>query len=554
VLTGDVSPLERGEAALGSGDWEAARRAFTDAITADPTPAARFGLANALWWLGRVGEAIDEMEAAYAGFIRTGDVAAAVNVAVFLSLTYNANLGNRVASAGWASRAARLAADLDAPPLSAWVELARAATTDDPVTNEALSREALAVARTAGDRDLELCSLSTLGSALVDQGRADEGTALLDEAMAGSIGGEVTDPSTVVFTSCVLMQSCYRCADFPRIVQWVHVLERFVERYGCPYVHSTCRGHYGAVLVATGDWRRAEDELQTALGLAGRALPAVRAEVLAFLAELRLAQGRVDEATELLTGVEDQPAVVPVLAAAQLAAGNDAVAVATAERRRAAAMGRRLEGARLGEVVGEARLAAGDAERAAEEARRLVEAGAETGCALIRARGERLLGRALARTGDPASRSHLEAALDDFARLEMPLEAARTRLALARACHHERPEVAVSEGRAALGAFEDLGARRDADEAAAWLRDAGVPVGRVAPRGAGTLTRREVELLGLLADGLSNPEIADRLYISRRTVEHHVASIFSKLGLRNRAEAAAFATSISMGASSRRNG
>ncbi len=96
------------------------------------------------------------------------------------------------------------------------------------------------------------------------------------------------------------------------------------------------------------------------------------------------------------------------------------------------------------------------------------------------------------------------------------------------------------EARVALETFERLGAIRDADVAAALLRELGAPA-RSFPKGYGTLTRRETEVLSLLAEGCSNADIAERLYISRRTAEHHVARILSKVGLRNRAEAAAYA-------------
>jgi DNA-binding NarL/FixJ family response regulator len=93
----------------------------------------------------------------------------------------------------------------------------------------------------------------------------------------------------------------------------------------------------------------------------------------------------------------------------------------------------------------------------------------------------------------------------------------------------------------ALATFERLGASRDADAAADLLRTLGEAAGRAWPKRYGTLTKRETEVLSLLAAGCSNPEIAERLYISRRTAEHHVANILSKLDLRSRAEAAAYA-------------
>jgi DNA-binding CsgD family transcriptional regulator/tetratricopeptide (TPR) repeat protein len=98
----------------------------------------------------------------------------------------------------------------------------------------------------------------------------------------------------------------------------------------------------------------------------------------------------------------------------------------------------------------------------------------------------------------------------------------------------------------ALAVFEQLGARPDADRLRRQLQAAGVhgiPRGQ-RPSTKGNphqLTAREVEVLGLLCEGLKNSEIAARLSRSVRTVDHHLAAVFAKLGVATRTEAMAAA-------------
>lgn len=139
---------------------------------------------------------------------------------------------------------------------------------------------------------------------------------------------------------------------------------------------------------------------------------------------------------------------------------------------------------------------------------------------------------------------HLEAALAGFIRVGLPYEEARTRLEIARRLAASQREVAVAEARTALTGFDRLGAAPHADAAAQLLRTLGVR-GRAGPRHRGLLSKREREVLDLLGLGLTNPEIASRLYISRKTVSHHVSNVLAKLGLRDRAEAAAHARTSS---------
>jgi DNA-binding NarL/FixJ family response regulator len=125
----------------------------------------------------------------------------------------------------------------------------------------------------------------------------------------------------------------------------------------------------------------------------------------------------------------------------------------------------------------------------------------------------------------------------------MPLEAGTARLALARAVVSAEPDTARDQARAALTTFRELGASRAMDAAAAVLRELGESHGR-RPRTVGELTARETEVLGLVALGMSNAGIARSLVISEKTAGHHVSRILTKLGVRNRAEAATYAAHV----------
>ena len=537
--------LVEAQAAVAAGDWAGARKAFEAALARGESAEARFGLGNVLWWLGETDASVRHLEQAYAAFRRRPDPAQAALAAIHLCLTFRASLGNDAASRGWLGRAARLVEQHDLQPLAGWVALCRAvaaAGERDAQTAEGWARAALAAALESGDRDLELCALSELGAALVEAGGLDEGAALLDEAMAGSLGGEVESPDTVVMTSCNTVITCSRSGDFARVSQWIRAADDFNRRYGSPHLYAVCRTHYGSVLFATGRWSEAEAELRAALEIGRRAEPALRVEALAKLAELRLAQGKVEEAERLLDGLADEPAAVAVSAAVQLACGRAAHAASLLERRLRAVGEECLEASALLELLVEAGIEREAVPDVAARARRLAELGVSSGCDLLVARAGRALGRVLLVEGRAAdAAAHLEEAMSRFRRLGMPLEVARSRLLLAHALAREAPEVATAEAEQALAGLEELGAERDADAAAAFLRSLGVRAARSGPKHLGLLTRREREVLELLAEGRSNPEIAARLFLSRKTVEHHVARILAKLAVRSRGEAVAYA-------------
>lgn len=539
-----ASPMEAGRGAVQRGDWATARRHFEKALALHPHSAAQahLGLGTALWWLGEFGASLDQRRMAYAAFLRSGERMAAAAVAVWLSIAYDAGYGNRAAAAGWVARAGRLSRGPEVGGLAGWVQLARATHDLDPVRSERLANEAFGIARAHGDHDLELCALSEVGRAQITLGKVTEGMKRIDEAIAGSLGGEWVDPTTVVFTCCHMLQGCAATADLVRATQWCKAVEPFIRQYGCPYLFAYCRARYGEVLFSVGRWDEAEQELVEAMHASEHEYRRVHAESAATLAELRVHQGRVEEGVRLLEGFEAEPCTARAQAWTRLARGELEAAAWALKQRLGQLTPDALEGPALLELLVRVHVLAAESMGAREAADRLDAMVTLTNRRTDLARAHLAAGRVAAATGDAEkAQQRLQAALEAFSALEMPFEQGCARLELARAVAGERRAAAVIEAVAALAVFERLGAKQQADVAAALLRSLGGrrPMG---PRGdAGALTRREREVVPLLGLGLSNAEIAGRLCISRKTVEHHVSRVLSKLRLRSRAEAAAYA-------------
>jgi DNA-binding CsgD family transcriptional regulator len=530
--------LRLGREALTAADWERARVFFEQASEFGESPEILDGLGEALQFGGDHAGAIEVKERACAEYERRGQRAEASELARWVAFLYVSVQGNVAAANGWMARAESLLEGVEECAAHGWLMLDRGPWTSDASEREQLATAAIAIARRYGDRDLEFDAVALLGDAYVACGRVAEGMTLLDQAMAAVAAGEVGAVGPVGEIYCRLLSACERATDVRRAEQWLGPATH-VEAWG-DFVPPTCRTHYGGILIALGRWKEAERELLAAVRTFETGYRASRLFPLLRLAELRVRQGRFEEAERLLEGIDWHTSAKRSLAAIAVARGDLALAEDLVRLCLESTPPSDPDCPSLLGLLVDVRLARGDLAAAEETLDQLADLAADSADDRMRAVVMLAQGSVLAARGDERARADFQAALELFSGLGLTLEAARARVALARVLASHTPAAAVVEARVALETFERLGATHDADAAAALLRKLGAPA-RTFPKGYGALTRRETEVLSLLAEGCSNAEIAKRLYISRRTAEHHVARILSKLGLRNRVEAAAYA-------------
>ena len=532
--------------ALEAARWEEARAAFERVLEEDDVPEAHEGLGLAIWFLGDVAAGIDARERAFGGYVRQGRCGDAARIAVWVS--HQHLIGGRASAArGWLARAERALEGVGECAGHGWVAVERArhgASVDQQIEH---ARRAMMIAQESGSDDLEVFALSLLGRAEMSAGRPEAGMSLLEEAMTAATAGRVRNVHTLAEAYCNLIMAATSAGEWERATEWCELVDDFARSHGTQPLLGACRTVHADVLMATGRWPEAERALESALDTHARYVPEMGAPTVAAMAELRVRQGRLQDAEKLLAGREEHPSSLRALALLRIAENRPGLAIALLERGLESTEGDAMRTMQLLAPLVDAALASNDHARAKDAAEELETLAESSGIRLVSARANLARARvALAdnRTTDAAAAARR--ALAEFGTLAMPHDAAEARLELARALSNTDHETAGDEARTALNVFRELGATRAMDACNAVLRDLGAGTA-ARPRVAGELTAREQEVLGLIALGMSNARIAQTLVISEKTAAHHVSRILAKLGVQNRAEAAAHAARADIG-------
>lgn len=498
--------------------------------------------AEASWWLGRVTEAMGLRGEALAAHEAAGDRIGAARMALLLSEDHRRQ-GRSMVAESWRRRAARLLQDQAECPEHGYLLLHRAEVArrrgalDDART---MLEEAAGIARRAGDADLAADVTQELGRVLISAGHPLDGLALMDEAMLAASDGGLS-PYTTGKVYCCMISACDDLGDVKRVAEWERSSAAWARLEGVNVFPGMCRVHHAELLAHFGRWTEAEQVAEQACEEL-REVGWVVAYAWTALGQLRSRRGDFDGAAEAFATADRTGAGGPGpeagFALLLLARGDPRGGL----RRVTRALGAQtapLSRARLLPAAVELAVAAGDLEAAVGWTVELEQTAARYDTSKLLASASTARGRLeLARGRAEAACAALTRALRQWHDLAAPYDIAANRVLLAQA------SLALGDDDGwnrsldlAVEIFTSLGAAADLARVDELRR----PADHIRPSGTGGLTAREAEVLGLLATGATNKEIAARLVVSQKTVARHLSNIFTKIGVSTRAAATAYA-------------
>ncbi|MBF4762708.1 response regulator transcription factor [Nocardioides islandensis] len=493
--------------------------------------------AEAAQVIGRIDEAIAVLTRSFELWAEAGEVHEATRTAYWLWSAHVFTRGEFAIAAGWVGRAQTLAAERGSDEYG-WLLIPRAYVyigKGDFATAEDLLHRATELGLGRGDIDLITVATTMRGRATLKLGSLEDGLALLDAAMV-RILTRATSPRTTSVMYCAAIGSCYEVQEIARAAEWSVALDQWLgtlPQLGGAYF-GNCRIYRAILMRLRGDWSRAQEELEQAcrdLAVDGQL---VAGHAWYELGELRRLQGRpgVEEAFERATAFGHS--AQPGLALYRLSQGNTQAADAglrrvLAERQQAD------ERLLLLPAVMEVCLASGRIDEANDVIIEMAKTARTYPTTAMRAILDAARGAlALSEDRPAAALAGLRAASDRWRELGAVYETAQVGVRIAMGCRAlGDDEGARMELRAALATFERLGASPDASLTRGLMSDQNAHFAVLSPR--------EMEVLRLIVTGSTNAEIAALLALSERTIHRHVSNILTKLGVRSRTAAAAFA-------------
>ncbi len=535
-----IAELDRGRVSFARRAW---LNAFTELSSADREGSLaaedleRF--ATAAYLVGKYPDCEEIWTRGHHAYLDREDARGAARCAFWLGLGLVHN-GDAARAGGWFARAGRLLEDVPEECVEAGLLLL-------PVALRALAGGDAegaggAFARVAGIGDrfgsADLISLGRLGQgqALIQLGQTARGVSLLDEAMVAATAGEASPIATGI-AYCAVIEECQRIFDMRRAQEWTNALTRWCDAQPdlVPY-RGQCLVRRAELLRLHGDWQKAMEEARQARDRLSRP-PTQSAIGLAYYqeAELHRLRGEFAQAEEAYQeSGKRQRRPRPGLACLRLAQGQREAA-RSAIRRLMDEADERLTRPDVLAAAVEIMIAEDDIPAARAAADELTDIAAGIGTPFLRALSAGALGAVTLADGDArGALAALDRALTEWQELEAPYEAARVRVLIGMACRAlGDADAAHVEFEAARAIFEELGAAPDIARLDGLSQKSDA-----APDG---LTRRELQVLRLVAEGKTNRDVAGELGISEKTVARHVSNMFVKLGLSSRAAATAYA-------------
>jgi DNA-binding CsgD family transcriptional regulator len=532
--------LERGRESYARRAWMDAYESLSRADQASPLGAEDLELlATSAYMLGRDND-LSALQRAYHVYLDAGEALRAARCAFWVGMQLSI-LGEVGRGTGWLSRARRLVEREEREcveqgylllPLMFQQEAA-----GEYEAAAATAAEAAKIGERFRDADLFALAVQAQGIILVEMGRVVEGLGMLDEAMVAVTEGEIS-PIVSGLVYCGVITGCQDAYELRRAQEWTAALTRWCEEQPDMVAFTgTCMVHRAEIMQLHGAWPNALEEARRAGERCARAMNrAAAAQARYRQGEVHRLRGEFAAAEEAYQdasrgGGEPQPG----LALLRLAQADTTAADASIRR----AVGEASEPSkRVGLLPAyvEIMLATGDIQEARNASRELGEISATFQSSMLGAMVAHARGAVDLADGEfRAALVALRHAQQIWQELEVPYEAARVRVLLGLACRAlGDDDTAALELEAAREAFADLGAAPD-------LARVDSLTCRASPINAHGLTRRELEVLRLIAAGKTNNAIAAELVLSERTVERHVSNIFTKLGLSSRSAATAYA-------------